>query len=308
MTSSRDAASPAHAAPVAPAWFERRRAQVDAALAADLKIRESGTTSHSRLLEAVEYSVSSGGKRLRPVLVLECCVAAGGDDAAGLPAALAIEYVHTFSLIHDDLPAMDDDDLRRGRPTNHKVYGEAVAILAGDWLLARAFERLGDAPPRCAAVLSECLANDTLAMIEGQAADIAGESTPPNAELVRFVHEHKTARLIRAACRMGAIAAGASPLIEAALSEYGLSLGRAFQIADDLLDVLGSAAATGKSVGKDAARNKQTYPAVFGIDASRAQLMHCIDAAKQALGPLGPLGGRSANLSELAGLMAFRDR
>lgn len=304
VASSRDSASSVRAAPAAPDWFQQRRAQIDAAITADLKERKSHSVPHSQLLEAVEYSASSGGKRLRPTLVLECCAVAGGNETAAVPAALAIEYVHTFSLIHDDLPAMDNDDLRRGRPTNHRMFGEAMAILAGDWLLARAFELLADVP-RAAAILSNALASGTLAMIEGQAADIAGEATAPNAELVRYVHEHKTARLIEAACRLGTATGDAPTAISSALVEYGLALGRAFQIADDLLDVEGSTAATGKRVGKDATRKKQTFPAVFGVEASRRELTEHVAAAARAL---APLGDRAANLRELAVLMAVRDR
>lgn len=306
VASKSDDQAAVTARPALPEWFERRRAQIDAALTTDLKNPKSWNLGHSRLRDAVEYSVSSGGKRLRPLLVLESCSACGGDEAAALPAALAIEYVHTFSLIHDDLPAMDNDDLRRGRPTNHKVYGEALAILAGDWLLAHAFRLLSRIQEsRFAGILSDALADGTLAMIEGQVEDLAGELQPPNEKLVTLIHELKTAKLIEAACRMGAVAANADREAAIAMQNYGNCLGRAFQIADDLLDVEGSEAAVGKAVGKDAGRNKQTHPGAYGIDKSRAELATLV---RQARASLKPLGDHARNLHELAELMAIRDR
>lgn len=289
-----------------PAWFDHRREQVESALTSYLKDQKIRELPHSRLFEAVQYSVQSGGKRLRPVLVLECCTVCGGDFAHAMPAALAIEFVHTFSLIHDDLPAMDDDDLRRGRPTNHRVFGEATAILAGDWLLAHAFALLARSRgPQPALLLSEALASGTLCMIEGQAADIAGEALPPDRGLVEYIHEHKTGRLIETACRLGATAAGATGAETDALGRYGRALGLAFQIADDLLDIEGTAETTGKKVGKDAERGKQTYPRVFGIAESRARLMDFVREAENAVRPLGPC---VENLRELAARMAIRDR
>lgn len=290
----------------APEWFDRRREQAEAALASYLKIQKIREIPHSRLSEAVHYSIQSGGKRLRPVLVLECCAACGGDIEKAMPAALAIEFVHTFSLIHDDLPAMDDDDLRRGRPTNHRVFGEATAILAGDWLLAHAFSLLAGMPETpMPARLCAVLAEGTLGMIEGQAADIAGESQNPDPALVEYIHEQKTGRLIEAACGLGAVAAGAAKPNLDAMLRYGRALGRAFQIADDLLDVEGTAEATGKNVRKDAERGKQTYPRVFGVSGSRARLADFVREAEEALRPLGK---SAENLRELAVRMAARDR
>jgi geranylgeranyl diphosphate synthase type II len=245
--------------------------------------------------------LSLPGKRLRPILVLECCRVAGGEAQNAWPAALAIEFVHTFSLIHDDLPAMDDDDLRRGQPTCHRVFGEGLAILAGDWLLAHAFELLTDQPP----ALLATLAAGTADMISGQAADLEGERQVPNLDLVRYIHEQKTARLIESACLLGGLAARADRAVLGALGRYGRHLGLAFQIVDDLLDATGSTPATGKRVGRDAARFKQTYPAVLGAGQSRVLAER---EAQQAVAALEPLRERAERLCGLAEYVLSRDR
>jgi geranylgeranyl diphosphate synthase, type II len=287
-------------------WFDGRRRQVDAAIAAHFGTLEKSGVSHSRLAAAVEYSMTQTGKRLRPILVLESCAACGGTDAAALPAALALECVHTFSLIHDDLPAMDDDDLRRGVPTNHKVFGEALAILAGDWLLAHAFALLGtDNSAAQQAALVQALAAGTAGMIGGQAADIAGEDLPTAADLVRYIHLHKTACLIEAACRLGALAAAAPARQVEQLAAFGRHLGLAFQITDDLLDQTGRTDVVGKRVGKDAAVSKQTYPAAFGVDESRRQAQREVDAA---LAELECFAARAEELRGLARFVLARDR
>jgi len=289
------------------AWFDRRRRAIDASVSKHLNVLKAGQNPHSRLIESVEYSLQQGGKRLRPILVIEACAICGGEESAAMPAALAIECVHTFSLIHDDLPAMDDDDLRRGRPTNHKVFGEAVAILAGDWLACHAFELLagGDVQPAVAAEMTRVLAGATADMIVGQGADIAGEQRPTDADLVRFIHRHKTARLIEAACVLGAVAAQAGTVRREALAGYGRHLGLAFQIADDLLDATGETDKLGKRAGKDAGEAKQTYPAACGIEQSRRQATREIEAACQALGTFGPVAD---NLRHLARFVIERDR
>jgi geranylgeranyl diphosphate synthase type II len=287
-------------------WYEPRRAAFDAALAAHLAGLEPAVRPHTRLMDAVQYSLSAGGKRLRPLLVLESAAACGGCDAAALPAAIAIECVHAFSLIHDDLPAMDDDDLRRGMPTNHRVFGDALAILAGDWLLAHAFRVLGaggDAAVTASWVWE--LSGGTSDMVIGQAIDIESEGRPADQELVRAIHGRKTSRLIEAACRMGAIAARANTETLAALGEFGRRLGLAFQIVDDLLDVTGVESAVGKRVGKDAVVEKQTYPAAFGVDASR------VAAGREgaaALAALAPLGAAAERLREITRFVLARDR
>ncbi len=288
-------------------WYARRQSDVDGALVRHLKSLKSRPEPHSRLVEAVEYSLVQPGKRLRPILVLESCLACGGRDEQAWPAALAVECIHTFSLIHDDLPAMDNDDLRRGRPTNHVVFGDALAILAGDWLGAHAFELIAsaDVPAETRGLLVGELATATGDMVVGQAADIAGETRPIDAELVHFIHVHKTSRLIAAACRMGAISAGASAALAQSLGRYGAHLGVAFQIVDDLLDATGTSTTLGKRAGKDAVESKQTYPAAFGLDQSRARAEQEINAALAAVESLGERGGV---LRELARYVVSRDR
>ncbi len=264
------------------------------------------------LREAMRYALLSPGKRLRPFLVHQCCLLASRSEApagqtsergatAGPPititddafhAGAALEMVHAFSLVHDDLPAMDDDDLRRGRPTCHKAYGEANAILAGDALLALAFEtlatRIGDAATatRLSAELGR--ATGWHGMIAGQVLDLVGEQEAPNTDLVRRIHEAKTAALFVAACRMGAIAGGADAATLERAGDFGRHLGLAFQIADDLLDVTASADELGKNVSKDTAHGKQTYPACVGMEGSRQAAEAAVAAAVDALAPFGP--------------------
>ena len=288
-------------------WFDAQRRRVDAEISKHLNVLKSQVNARGKIIESVEYSLANGGKRLRPVLVLEACRVCGGDERAAWPAALALECIHTFSLIHDDLPAMDDDALRRGEATNHVVFGEATAILAGDWLTAHAFGLLSSSEIEAdtAAALLAALAAGTRDMIIGQGADIACEGEPADAETVRFIHRHKTASLLEAACVMGAISARASETHKQALSEYGQRLGLAFQIIDDLLDCTGAAEKLGKRVGKDADASKQTYPAAFGVEASRKQAEEEISAAIEALEPFGE---RADNLRGLARFVIARDR
>lgn len=262
-----------------------------------------------RLAEAMRYSLHGVGKRLRPALVLWSCEACGGVTDRAMPAALAIECVHTFSLIHDDLPALDNDDYRRGQPTNHYVFGEAMAILAGDSLLALSFETLARevADPglatRMVRELSEAAGGG--GMIGGEALDLAGESQPSSAALVEQVHSAKTARLIQAACRLGAISAGADEAHFDALSAYGHALGLAFQATDDLLDVTGSLRATGKRTGKDVEAGKQTYPRAVGVEETRRLAE---GFTERAIAALTPLGAMAAKLSSLARYALDRSR
>jgi len=289
------------------AWLARSRQEVDDALAAHAKELEPVMGPHSRLPAAVAYSVQAGGKRVRPILVLETCRVCGGRTEAAWPAALAVECVHTFSLIHDDLPAMDDDDTRRGVPTSHKVFGEALAILAGDWLLAHAFALLVSDryDHKILANLAHTLATGTQCMIEGQAADIEGENRPPDHDLVQYIHGHKTAALVETCCRLGAACAGASGDAAAAMGRYGRHLGLGFQITDDLLDATGSMEQVGKRVGKDAAAAKQTYPAAVGVAESEAQARREVELALKAL---EPFGSRADRLRDLASFVVQRDR
>ena len=310
------------------------KTQVDAALAKCLS-EESGLGGEcpQRLREAMSYSLLAGGKRLRPVLVLMACEACGGDSAAALPAACALEMIHTYSLIHDDLPAMDDDDYRRGRLTNHKVFGEAMAILAGDALLTLAFEVVArDVRP--AAVAAACCADLAFAagacgMVGGQVADLEAEavgqvSNLPGQEslgstdnrlntggqvenlphVLQSIHRRKTGRLIRSALTLGGRIAQADVAVLGTLDQYGSCIGLAFQIADDVLDVTGTQDKLGKGVGKDAGHGKLTYPGLIGLERSRQMARDLIDEACLAIAPWGERGRR---LEALAHFVLERD-
>ncbi|MEK7711144.1 MAG: polyprenyl synthetase family protein [Planctomycetota bacterium] len=258
----------------------------------------------AQLREAVRYSALAPGKRIRPYLVARCCELVGGRRDDAWPAAAAIECVHAFSLVHDDLPAMDDDDLRRGRPTTHKQFNEALAILAGDALLALAFELLVRHTPdrtRVGEMVLE-LARRTgwTGMIGGQAADVLGQGTPPSEDLVKYIHGRKTASLFEAACRLGAMAGEERADAVAALGRFGRHLGQAFQIADDLLDVTATSAELGKRAGKDVSAGKQTYPRCVGVEASRAMAAEEVQAAVAELSPFGPSANDLRALAEYA--------
>ena len=263
----------------------------------------------ARLVEAIDYSLLAGGKRLRPALVLEAFAAAGGGPArapSALAAAGAIELIHTFSLVHDDLPAMDDDDLRRGRPTSHKVFGEAMAILAGDAMVTMAFECIAaDADPAVAPRLIAELARAAgpQGMIGGQVLDIEGEDRVLSLADLQQLHRMKTGALLTAACRLGAIAAGADEARLAALTAYGRHLGLAFQIIDDVLDVTSTPEQLGKATNKDADRGKNTYPRLLGLDESRAEAGRQLDAALESV---AGLGATAAGLQALARFVVER--
>jgi geranylgeranyl diphosphate synthase, type II len=287
----------------------------------------SSSDCPAKLRESMAYSLLAGGKRLRPVLVLLACEACGGQMEAALPAACAIEMVHTYSLIHDDLPAMDDDDFRRGRPTNHKVYGEAMAILAGDALLTLAFEVIAThtQPPASAAACCADLASAAgwCGMVAGQVADIQAEERgeergtsgkgsesaaasgrpstvgpqPSALSQLEAIHRRKTGRLLTSAVTLGARVAQADPNLIDRLEQFGKRVGLAFQIADDLLDVTGDAAKLGKGVGKDATLGKKTYPGLLGVEDSRRKAEALIDEACRLLEPLGERGHKLAALA-----------
>lgn len=262
-----------------------------------------------RLNEAMRYSLLAGGKRLRPALVLLACEACGGTRQAALPAACAVEMIHTYSLIHDDLPAMDDDDLRRGRPTNHKVYGEGLAILAGDALLTLAFEVLaGDVqPPAVAAACCADLAQAAgeVGMVGGQVADLEAETSQvKDLAALEAIHHRKTGRLLGSSLTMGARIGGAPPEHLAALAEYGKSVGLAFQITDDLLDVTGDLQKMGKLVRKDSTAGKLTYPSLLGVEESQQRAS---DLVAHACDVLKPFGDRGNLLAELARFICHRD-
>ncbi len=242
-----------------------------------------------KLLQAMDYSLQAGGKRLRPVLLLASCETLGGSLEEALPFACALEMIHTYSLIHDDLPAMDNDDLRRGRPTSHKVFGEGMAILAGDGLLhaamqlmMRAAVSMGDLRGVHAA---EAIArrSGVTGMVAGQVIDVTSEGKAPDAATVEYIHRHKTADLLTAPIEAGFLLAGADEKAVAAGCEYGLQLGLAFQMVDDLLDVEGDAALLGKTPGKDEAVGKMTWVAVHGAEKTREDAKNAIDRAINAL-------------------------
>ncbi len=261
------------------------------------------------LREAMAYSLLAPGKRLRPMLVLLAAEACGGRLEEALPAACAVEMVHAFSLVHDDLPAMDDDDLRRGRPTCHKKYGEAVAILAGDALLARAFEVLAKQvrPPEvaaeCCAALAEAAGPAQLA--GGQTDDILPCAEAADEKTLQAIHERKTGAMIRVSLRLGGVIAGAGAEQLGALDQFGRCLGLAFQITDDLLDVCGSEAALGKRVGKDARQGKLTFPGLLGVEESMARAERLVGEAAELL---EPLGSAAAPLRALARYVLERKR
>jgi len=278
-----------------------RRVEARLAALADERARHGP----ARLAEAIRYALLGGGKRLRPALVLASCEAHGGDTSDGSLAmrfAVALEAVHTYSLVHDDLPAMDDDDLRRGRPTVHRAFDEATAILVGDALQSIAFSHLLASGDARAARLGLLLADNATLMVEGQARDLAGEharlSEPEVLELMRT----KTGALLAAAVAGGALCAGAEA---GAVYPTGLRLGLAFQIADDLLDLTGDTATLGKRAGKDAAAGKATLPAIVGIAEARRRAEALLDEALAALAPLGP---RADRLRALARFVLAREK
>jgi geranylgeranyl diphosphate synthase type II len=250
------------------------------------------------LRDAMLYTLGAPGKRIRPTLLLLACKAAGGDENDALPYACAVEYIHNYSLIHDDLPAMDDDDMRRGMPANHKVFGEAMAILAGDGLLSAAFGLMhedylwhaGDQEAlrrRVCAGAAIAAACGPCGMVAGQAADIEAEGLDAGPGLLDFIHLHKTAALIRASLAAGARLGGAAPDMANALADYGENLGLAFQIADDVLDAEGDTKAIGKTAGKDEKAGKATYPGLHGTEASRARLEALTERAVRAAAESG---------------------
>ncbi len=260
------------------------------------------TTRPAILHKAMRYSVMAGGKRLRPILCIAACEAVGGRPESALLPGIAIEILHTYTLVHDDLPCMDDDELRRGHPTAHVVFGEANALLAGDALLTLAFEWLAQSAPPAPYNTSQLIlelasAAGSQGVIGGQVEDLAAEGQQADADLVDYIHRHKTAALLRASVRMGGICGGASPAALTALTQYGECAGLAFQIADDILNVTATAEQLGKPVGNDEQLKKLTYVAVHGLDASRRKAQELIT---QALAAIRSLPGDPTPLAALA--------
>ncbi len=263
------------------------------------------------LRDSIAYSLSAGGKRIRPVLCLAACEACGCDSKEIIPHASALEFIHTYSLIHDDLPAMDDDDLRRGKPTNHKVFGEGMAVLAGDGLLTEAFSLLADPqyarpsihPLSVVRVIHELArASVIIGMVGGQAQDLISEDQEPDAEILSFIHTHKTAALIAASVRIGGILAGCSEEALLNLTRYGRNIGYAFQVVDDILDVEGETEVIGKPAGSDEKKKKMTYPKLYGLEESKKKAAWLLAGAIDALDPFGekaePLRGIARYLGE----------
>lgn len=266
------------------ALLEAYRAEVNARLEQLLPV-PTGLTAEFQ--EAMGYACLAPGKRLRPILVLLACESVGGDRTTAIDAACAVEMVHCFSLIHDDLPALDNDDLRRGRPTVHKQYSEAIAILAGDALLALAFEAIAGspAPPDkiVGAILTLGAATGSQGLAGGEIVDLQSEGKPASAETIQFIHSHKTGALIRACCEIGGILGGGTEAQIRALREFGSRVGLAFQIADDILGETATADRLGKPVGRDQALAKATYPSVFGLCESFDLAEHEVTLAIRAI-------------------------
>ncbi|OHB32762.1 MAG: polyprenyl synthetase [Desulfuromonadaceae bacterium GWC2_58_13] len=283
-------------------YLGRHAALVDKAL--DALLPASDTLPKS-LHEAMRYSMFAGGKRIRPILALAACEAVGGNPESALPVACALEMIHTYSLIHDDLPAMDDDDFRRGRPTSHKVFGEATAILAGDALLTQAFVLLSS-PSACEHIAPEvslrilhtiARCSGSMGMVGGQVVDMESEGKQVDFPVLEYIHTRKTGALILASIQCGGLVGGADTEAMKVLTAYAEAAGLAFQIADDILDIVGEQAELGKDVGSDQARGKVTYPALLGMAVARERSQ---ELKERAIDALAPLGGAAEPLKNIA--------
>jgi geranylgeranyl diphosphate synthase type II len=288
-----------------PDFFEGDRAAIEAALE---RLLPAEGVSPPSIHRAMRYSVFAGGKRIRPVLCLEAARMFTGHLEGAIQAGCAVEFIHTYSLIHDDLPALDNDDLRRGKATNHKVFGEAMAILAGDALLTLAFQTLAGAslePARRVRLIAEisAAAGTVGGMVGGQVADVEAGGKPVDAATLEFIHRSKTAALICGSIVAGAIAGGAGDQEVERLRGFGVNIGLAFQVVDDLLDVEESSAALGKTAGKDLAQQKATYPALYGIEKSRAIAAELV---AKALAELDSYGERALRMRQLAEFLVAR--
>jgi len=270
----------------------------------------SAGTRPATIHKAMRYSLFAGGKRMRPALCLAASAACGGDESQAMPLACAVECVHTYSLVHDDLPAMDDDDYRRGKLTSHKVFGEGIAVLAGDALLTQAFEIAAQCQgwPRYShqtIILELARAAGSLQLIAGQVADLESEGKKISARQLEYIHERKTSALLCCAVRLGGMSANCSPAQLKALTEFGHDVGLAFQVIDDILDVTQTSERLGKTAGKDTKDRKATYPAIVGLERSRRIAEELTDRAFAAL---SAFRGKAAALGGLAELLLRRDR
>jgi geranylgeranyl diphosphate synthase type II len=287
-------------------YWSARQKKVDAALN---RLLPSATTKPKTIHRAMRYSIFAGGKRLRPVICLATAEVISGKNDDAIPLACAVECIHTYSLIHDDLPAMDNDDFRRGKPTSHKVYGEGIAVLAGDALLTIAFEMAAScrAWPRYshADVIHEvAVAAGSRKLIAGQVADLEGEGKKISPAELRYIHDNKTAALIASSIRLGAMSANATPKELERLTDFGESLGLAFQVIDDILDVTQTTEKLGKSAGKDVAAQKATYPALLGLDKAKQEADRLTARARAALKPFGK---NAAPLEAIADFLLKRE-
>src|SRR6186713_2861267 len=283
-----------------------RRKEVDRALD---RFLPGERTPPATIHKAMRYSLFAGGKRLRPILCLTAAEACGGLTKSALPLACALECIHTYSLVHDDLPSMDNDDFRRGRATCHKVFGDGIAVLAGDALLTVAFEIAARTKPTRRYSMAEILREIAVAagsrkLIAGQVADLEAEGKKVSRDELRYIHENKTSAMITTSIRLGAMSANADAKKLRALTKFGHSLGLAFQVIDDILDVTQTSEKLGKSAGKDVAAQKATYPAVIGLDPSRAEARRLTAKAHSALKSLGP---KAAMLRALADYLLARE-
>jgi geranylgeranyl diphosphate synthase type II len=290
-----------------PAFLESRTAAVNQALD---RFLPSEKTKPATIHKAMRYSLFAGGKRMRPALVLAAAQACGGREADALPLACAVECIHTYSLIHDDLPAMDDDDFRRGKPTNHKVFGEGIAVLAGDALLTQAFEIAAQARgwPRYShqdLILELARASGSLQLIAGQVADLEGEGRKTSVAQLKYIHERKTSALLCCSVRLGGMSANCPPALLRALTDFGYHVGLAFQVIDDILDVTQTSETLGKTAGKDTRAQKATYPSIVGLERSRKI---AADLTDKAFAALRPFKGRAVALEALAQFLLQRDR
>lgn len=287
-------------------YLRTRRAAVERALE---RFLPSATVRPATIHEAMRYSLFAGGKRLRPILCLAAAEACGGKTKSALPLACAVECIHTYSLVHDDLPSMDNDDFRRGRPTCHKAFGEGIAVLAGDALLTIAFEIAARAEPArrypLRAIFQEIATGaGSRRLIAGQVADLEAEGQPITRAQLRYIHENKTAALLSTSVRLGAMSANASASQLGAITKFGRALGLAFQIIDDILDVTQTTEKLGKSAGKDVAAQKATYPAVIGLEKSRAEAKRL---TQHAHGALAVFGRKGETLRALSNYLLERD-